>query len=79
MDVKQWDYESLIFVQATCHVMLGEGMDANKLLLQLANRQTDPDSKNWYLSLMNKTKGELLKELKGEMQSEPVSGVPIKQ
>jgi len=60
MNIKNRDYEMIVGNKAVNLIMLGEGNRGNEILQKLYNNQSDSLAKKMTLSIMNKTKWQLL-------------------
>lgn len=60
MKINNSDYDMLVSSKALNLVMLGKNKDANELLQKLYDKQTDSDLRNLTLSMMNKSKKDLV-------------------
>ena len=60
MNVEHLDYEMLVSNKAINLIMLGNNKEGHDLLLLVADRQQELESKRMSLSLMNKNKKELV-------------------
>jgi tetratricopeptide (TPR) repeat protein len=63
MSSKSRDYEMLVGNKAANLIMLGDSIKANEILKKLYTYQTDDEMKKMTLSMMNKSKTELIDQL----------------
>ena len=69
MDRKNRDYELLVSNKAVTLLMLDDNTQADKILQMLYDSQNDEELKKMTLSLMNKTKKELIDQLTNDQYS----------